>query len=114
MLRYLKKNNAFASIIEVVITSIIFVIASFGIFATITALRPQAEQSSTKLQAIYIGKQVTDELRAQVDAEIWNTTSLLTPKTYNQTIEPYNVSYTVSDVSGLKARQVTMTIDYPE
>lgn len=101
--------------VEVVVTSIIFIIASFGIFTTITALRPQASQSSTKLEAFYIGKQTSDELRAQVDARVWDDgVNPLTPGTIKQSVGDFNITYTVTDVPSIQARKLEMTIDYQD
>src|SRR3990172_3710705 len=66
-------NNGFGSLIEVIITSVIFVIATFGIISTVSMLKPKESDSSKKLEAAYVAKGVLDELRGSVDAASWNT-----------------------------------------
>jgi Tfp pilus assembly protein PilV len=112
MLRTLQKEG-FASLLEVVISSIIFVIAAFGILTTISMLRPHGTASVERLEAAYIGKQVIDELRAQVDSRMWNNAnSLLAPGTHVRTIGNYTVTYSVSNIPGLNVRELTMNITF--
>ncbi len=117
----ISNNKGFASILEVTITAIVFSIAAVGLISTITMVQPEATTSSKRLEAAYIGKSIMDELRANVDATTWFLTNtdnpLRTGGPFNQTITQdgvqYNVSYTITDVGGA-ARQMTMTIEYPD
>lgn len=118
MLRELK-NEGFASIVEVIVTSVVFVIAAFGVLSTITMFKPHSEESSRTMEAAYIGKGIIDDLRQQVSAEDWNVPgSVLWPDTYSTTIvtDPgginYTIDYVITDV-GL-ARRLTMTITWPD
>ncbi|MBF0521835.1 MAG: hypothetical protein HQL24_02145 [Candidatus Omnitrophica bacterium] len=119
MLRSLKKNG-FASMIEVVVTSIIFIIAAFGIFTTITSLRPHAVQSSKKLKALYLGKGIIDDLRGYIDAQVWNDPdSLLSVNIeHTQTIDTsegnFEVTWWLQQVANSDVRKLQMTIDYPD
>ena len=118
----LMNNKGFASFVEVMVTSIIFVIASYGIFAAISGVNPSDNNSLARLEAAYIGKQVLEDLRTQVDARTWDDALAndLTPPTYG----PINITgvhgtYTVSanissDDYGYSEglRRVELTVDY--
>lgn len=62
------KNEGFASLVEVIVTAIIFIIATAGILSTVSMLRPHGQESSNKVEAAYIGKGVLDDLRKEVNA----------------------------------------------
>ena len=113
MLRLLKKDG-FASIVEVVVASVIFVISAIGIFSSLAMLRPQGTASTKKLAALYAGKQVMDDLRGQVYGNMWtNPASPLYPSaTISQTISSYTVSYYTVDVPGLQLRKMMMNVQY--
>ena len=118
MLRVLK-NNGFASLVEVIVTAIIFTIAAAGILTTISALRPHSSESVRRLEAAYIGKSIIDELREAVDAETWNeagsdlATGVVTDST---SFPPYTVTYRIEEVPGTSGtlRQLFMNVTYPE
>ena len=113
MLKILKKQG-FASLIEVLVTTVIFALAAIGILSTVSMLRPKGMTSARDLKAAYIGKQVMEDLRKDVDAQTWNsTTSNLYWGSHTQQINEYNVTYTVSPTPGSDVRQVTMNITYP-
>ena len=61
-----------ASIIEVIVTSVIFIIAAFGIMSTLATSQPQSTNSAKRLKAAFIGRQFLDELRTKVDARTWD------------------------------------------
>ncbi|MCA9408552.1 MAG: hypothetical protein KC733_07675, partial [Candidatus Omnitrophica bacterium] len=112
----------FASILEVIITSIIFLIAAYGVLNTISMLRPNSAESARKLEAAYIGKQIIEDLRNNIDASIWVSGSNLDVGIYNQTVAgtytTYTVNYVISEVPGYPAgegpRQLIMNITYPD
>ena len=114
MLRILKKDG-FASLIEVIVTTVIFVLAALGIFTTTTMLRPHGVASSQKLEAAYIGKRKVEELEGKVDARMWdNTTSPIYPGSHNEIISgmygTYNVIWEIGDATGY--RTLNMSIDW--
>ncbi|MBF0384672.1 MAG: hypothetical protein HQL27_02255 [Candidatus Omnitrophica bacterium] len=121
MLKILKKSG-FASLLEITIAAIIFVIAGIGIFTTIAMFRPQATGSTNRLKAAYIGKYMLDELRSGVDANTWNTPSSNlfwpTPGTKLRTITINSVDYTIEWFSflvpGLNVIETRMNITYSE
>ncbi|MCD4779383.1 MAG: hypothetical protein K8S27_02380 [Candidatus Omnitrophica bacterium] len=113
MLRIRKKNGV--SIVEVVVTAIIFSIAAFGVFSTIAVLRPQGQDSMKKLQALYTGKSILDELIMAVDAHTWGSgLSNLALGHHSRVIGNYTINYYVADVTGQGLRQVYMNVSYPD
>ena len=113
MLKILKKEG-FASLVEVIVTAVIFSLAAFGVFTTISMLRPHGADSLRKLEAAYVAKGVIDELRAYVDARMWdNEDSLLSTNGYhNTTIGNYMVNWWLNDVPGLNVRELQMEVYY--
>lgn len=114
MLRDLK-DKGIASIVEVIVTSVIFVIAAAGILSTVAMFRPQGKEASLKIEAAYVGKGIIDDLRQQVNAEDWNDPgSSLAPDTYTTTIGIYTIDYEITDEPNLGYRKLTMNITYPD
>ena len=114
MLRDLK-NQGFASIVEIVVTTIVFVIAAAGILSTMIMFRPLGKEASLKVEAAYIGRGIIDDLRQQVNAEDWNDPgSSLAPGTYTTTIGIYTIDYEITDEPNLGYRKLTMNITYPD
>jgi len=120
MLKILKQEG-FASIIEVIISSIIFIIAAAGILTAVSTFQSQAGGNTSKrLEAVYAGKQVIDELRSEVDAETWDSGNLTTGL-HSTTVLGYDVNYYLTDVpsgcaawGGCIARKMTMNIYYDD
>lgn len=116
-----KKNgkDGFASIIEVVITAVIFILATAGILSTISMLRPHGVESSRKIEAAYIGKGIIDDLRNEVHAtttppyEYWGPNLDPDAGTYTQTQGDYTISYDVTQVNP-NLRKLDMTITWPD
>ena len=102
-------------------TALIFSIAAFGMLATMSLLRPAGKGSARKLEATYIGKQVIDDLRKEVDATTWTDAgSNLAVGTHTRNVPSltgdfnYEISYTISDVGSIGLRKMDMTITYPD
>lgn len=111
MLRVHQKNG-FASIVEVIITAIIFTIAAFGIFSTITSVSPMNTNSEKRLQAAYRAQNVVEGLRGSLAANTWN--SSLAPGAYTVGDVMYNVMYTIADVPGINGlKKVTLNVTIP-
>ena len=111
MLKNLKEKKGFASVIEVIITAIIFTFAAVGIFTALSSLRPHGADSARRLEAAYVGKQVVEELRSQVDARTWSdANSLLSPGPHSRTVGHYTINYYISDVPGLELREMQMNV----
>lgn len=115
MLKVLRKQG-FSSLVEVIVTAIIFALAAFGILTTVSILKPQGASSSRRLQAAYLGKQVIEDLRSSVDARTWNNASgpLAPGVLHNTTIGNFSINYILEDVPGLNLRKLTMNIHFPD
>jgi len=114
MLRDLKKNG-FASIVEIIVTAIVFVIAAAGILSTMVMFRPQGQEASKKMEAAYIGKGIIDDLRQQVSAEDWfNAGSPLEVGTTSFMVDNYNVTYTITDPVVGDYRKLEMNVTWPD
>lgn len=117
MLRDLKnkREEGFASMIEVIVTSVIFIIAAAGILTTVSMLKPVTTISTKKIEAAYIGKGIMDQLRKEVDAATWNSpASPLAPGTHNVPAGDYNVTYVISEEPGSNLRRLTMNVVWPD
>ena len=117
MLRNLKKERreGFASIVEVAVTAVIFILATAGILSTVSMLKPHGRESTKKIEAAYIGKGIIDQLRKEVHATPGSLfgsnlsigTHTLTP------IGDYNVTYVITAPTS-DLRQLTMNITWPD
>ncbi|OGX37482.1 MAG: hypothetical protein A3C36_06325 [Omnitrophica WOR_2 bacterium RIFCSPHIGHO2_02_FULL_52_10] len=111
------QKKGFASITEVIVASIIFVLAAAGILSTLSMLRPQGSGSTQKIEAAYLGKGIMDDLRKDVDAATWNNpNSRLAAGVHNLgQSNGYTVSYTVTQLPPpSNARRLDMTITWPD
>lgn len=110
------QRRAFASMAEVLVTAVIFVLSAVGIFATISMLRPHGMESKERLEAAYVGKSVIEQLRGYVDERMWdNSESPLAPGTHTEDIGNYVVSWDVSpDDPELGVRYLTMNVSIKE
>lgn len=121
MLKILKEKG-FASVLEVIVTSVIFMLAAFGIMTTVSMLRPHNLEVSREIEAAYHAKNMMDYLRGQVEAAAWeaNTGPLSTIGTHTQTIGDYTINWSLSEVnpaaypSGLAPRKLSMNVYYPD
>lgn len=115
MFKLLKNKSGMGSMIEILITSVVFATAVAGILAATSSVKPQSTQAMRKLQAAQIGKSMIDQLRSSIDAQTWNQSSgNLYPNTYNTTKGIYNITYTITDVPDMGLRKLTMNISYPD
>ncbi len=112
------KNNGFASFVEVVVTTVIFLLAAFGIFSTISMLRPQSADSKKKLEAAYAAKAVIEDLYKDIDAVTWDspTSNLAVGPLFSRQSSDgtMTIDYHMEDVPGLPLRKMSMTVTYPD
>lgn len=114
-----RKTKAF-TLVEVIISSVIFALAMAGVYASVSQLRQPATESSQEVTAAFLGKQILDKLRTQINAQSWNMVSgnLMAGQSYTglaATINGinYNYSYIVEDdPGGTNARKVTLNITW--
>ena len=112
----IKGPEGFGSIVEIVVTSIIFVVAAAGIMSTVSMPKPQTRESSKKVEAAYIGKGIIDEIRQEVSAAEGGVFfgSKLNVGTHSVgTTEGYTVNYTVTEPIQ-NVRKIDMTITWPD
>ena len=123
MLKKIKSQSGFSSLIEVTVTAVVFAIAVFGLMASMTMLQPDAVVSSKRLEAAYIGKSIIDNFRSDVNAESWyfgNSDDPLNPDGGSQTRTitrggiDYDITYEIITVPGMDLRKLTMNIEYPD
>lgn len=69
------KNQAF-SLVEVVVATIVFLIAAAGIFNIFFMAQNLTTDSGDEIIAINYGRQLLEDLRATVDTRTWGTWSL--------------------------------------
>ena len=116
MFRQLKSQIKGFSFVEVVVASVIFTLVAVGMFATISIVRQPAEESSEEITAAFVGKQILENLRKEVDAATWGT-GPLSVGTYTNLVEVdgvfYNATYIVEDDPGTtSAKKVTMNLKW--
>ncbi len=122
-----KRNDQSAfTIVEVLVSSVIFAIAAVGVFASIAAIRSPSMVSERKLTAAYYGRQILDDLRTKVDGRNWVSatstwnggsdlavgTHSLGTTTINGTA--YTSAYVVTQVSGTNLWQADLTVNWTE
>ena len=113
MLRDLK-DKGIASIVEIIVTSVVFVIAAAGILTTVAMFRPHGKEASQKIEAAYIGKGMIDDLRQQINAEDWNDPgSNLAVDSYTVTIGNYTLDYEITQPAE-GYRYLTMNVTFPD
>ena len=105
MFKILSKK-AFASITEIIVTAIVFVVSSIGILSAITMVRPKGGDAVKRFQAAYIAKSMVDQIRSEIDGRTWNNSADIIPggvqtRTFNpsSTNDTYTVKWKVRNVS---------------
>lgn len=112
MLRDLSKVG-FASIVEVIVTSVIFILATAGILTTISMLQPHAVDSSRKVEAAYVAKGVMDQLRHEVDATSFDVGDLAVGTHPMGMFGDFNVTYAITEPDP-GVRFMNMTVSWPD
>ena len=116
------KEKGFASVLEVIVTAVIFMLAAFGMISSVWMLRPHNLEVSREVEASYHAKNMMDFLRAQVDATAWeaNTGPLATGVVHTNTIGDYTVNWYLDEVNptaypaGLAPRKLWLNVYYPD
>ena len=114
MLKQLKKKQGF-SFVEVMMASLVLAIVAVGIYAGVTSIRQPATDSTADLAAAHAAMKVFEQLRMDVDADVWNTGNLSigshTWGTMTAGNTTYNVTYQVT-ADQSSGRNVNMTIQW--
>ena len=121
MLKLLREKG-FASVLEVIVTAVIFMLAAFSIMTTVSMLRPHTLEVSREIEASYHAKNMMDYLRGQVDATAWeaNTGPLATGVGHSDAIGDYTVNWSLTEVdpseypAGLAPRKLSMNVYFPD
>ena len=113
------------TITEVVVSALIFAVATAGVLATATTMRRPAVDSSEDVTAAFLAKRILDDLRSQLDSITWQNNGLFDiGKHYDKTNLPmladivvdgvtYRPSYdVVTDPNGTQARKIELSIDW--
>jgi len=107
------------SITEAMTAAIVFVIAATGVFATLGNIKKPSARTDRSLTAAYLGQQVLEDMRTNVDAGTWdNANSEMSlgahsgSKSVNGVTYPY--AYTVAQDPVSNARQVMITVTWPD
>lgn len=118
----ISKRTGFASVLEVIITAVIFSLAAFGVLSTVSMLRPHSREAYREVEAAYYAKNMMDYLRTQVEAEAWqaNTGPLATGVTHSTVVGDYTIDWTLTDVNpaeypaGFAPRKLSMNVSFPD
>lgn len=108
-----KINQNGVSLVEVLITSLIFVVAATGLLATFSSQRSTVKRSQRQVQAAYYGRQVLEELRSKVDQRNWDSGDLQEGAHTLPASGPYTATYTVTTTAN-GGRKVDLTITWNE
>ena len=97
-------NNKAFTLIEVLVSAIIFVVTIGGLFVTLNAVRTPVASKENGLAAAVFGKQVLETLRGQVNASTYYNTpcTLGTPCTdFSLGLGPHNIDQATLALAGL-------------
>ncbi|MBF0478160.1 MAG: hypothetical protein HQL26_01630 [Candidatus Omnitrophica bacterium] len=109
------KNRGTVSMVEIVITAVIFLVAAGAIIGTTSMLRPKAVQSSKEVECMYAAKNILSSLRFNVDASTWDSsTNPLYPGKYSKTIDGCTISYLIINDATTGARNVYLNATWPD
>jgi len=114
-----RQNNGL-SLIEVLISAVLFSIAALGMFSTLSMMRVSSDVSDKRLGAAYFGRQCLEQLRAKVDQRAFSGadyTNELSLGVHNCPVDPngvYSATYTVTEDATTKARKVNLSVTWNE
>ncbi|MBF0503742.1 MAG: type II secretion system protein [Candidatus Omnitrophica bacterium] len=103
-MRINKINKSAFTLLEILLSAIIFVISVAGIFATLNAVRQPVVQKQRSLTAAILGQQLLESLRTQVDA------SQLTSGTWPLALGLHNTAATFPP--GIPVSQIIQGVTY--
>lgn len=113
-MKILSQKNAL-SLVEITVAALIFTIAAVGAFATFSTMRKSSDASEEELTAANYGRQLLEDMRADVSQATWDSGALslgphtLSPQTINGVM--YNAGYAVANsISSTGVRKVTLNV----
>ena len=110
------------TLVEVVVSSVILLIAIAGVLASASALRRPAVGSDKRSIAALYGKQILDDLRTQIEPAVWNelngpfATAINHPVPGEYAGINFSGEYEVFDVTqggNIIAKRVDLRINWP-
>lgn len=114
-------KKAFASLVEITVTAILFSITALGILSTISILQNDSVASLKKLKALYVAQNFIQDLYNEIDASSWDANGSALEPDVNHPINytaadgtVYTINYTLTDVAGLDLRKLALRITYPD
>ncbi|MFA5088323.1 MAG: prepilin-type N-terminal cleavage/methylation domain-containing protein [Candidatus Omnitrophota bacterium] len=117
MILPLRKRKKGFSIVEVVVSALIFTIAAAGIITMTSRIRPQATVSEREVTAAIYAKQIFEWLRSKVSAADWDTGSLSNGTYWNVSVigsTAYNAVYTISTDPLSGGRLINLTVRWDD
>ncbi len=72
-MKQLKNNKNAFSLVEVIVATVIFLTASIGIFSVFSMAQKSSVVTEKDIVAANFGRQILEDLRAQVDSRTWDT-----------------------------------------
>jgi Tfp pilus assembly protein PilV len=115
------ENKTAFTMVEVIVSTLIFMLLAGGMFATISALSRPAGTSTREMTAALVARGLLENLRMNIDATTWNAAGTtfavgnhsLTKVTINGI--DYTPCYSVTaDPGGSAGRVVNLTINWEE
>lgn len=111
------------TMVEIIISALIFALAAAGIFATVSVLNQPVAETSDEVSAAFLGKQVLEDLRKQVGESTWDSGTLnpIGGNGYGVYYSPspieidgvnYSWSYVVTQDPNTGARNVDLTVTW--
>ncbi len=115
-------NQRGVSLVEILISAVIFSIAALGMFSTLSMMRVSSDVSDKRLGAAYFGRQCLEQLRAKVDQRAYDQvsgdfTNDLSLGNHNCPDDPngvYTATYTVTIDPTNQSRKVAVTVSWDE
>ena len=118
-----KNTQTGFTMVEVIISALVFALAAAGIFATVSSLTHPSQESQEDVTAAFVGKKIFDNWRSQVSTDNWGSAPFNQvdagwqdfPDSPIETIDgtTYYGEYRVDAVSNTNAIKVTVNICWP-
>jgi len=112
----MKANSRHAyTMVEVIVSAVVFIVAAGSILATVVQTRQPAIDSDENAKAAMYAQKVSETLRSAVGADTWNTAAWSHGVTYTFPTDTefpgYTATYTVTDQAD-GGKQVLIDVTY--
>ncbi len=117
-MKLLKQKKAH-TLIEVIVTTVVFSIGILGILAAFSFSSQNSATTDDKLLAANRGRELLENLRSKVDSRTWETTWPLNCDGLNriwtdETFDGEEIRYTCNEDNITGTRQVTVTLTWTD